>query len=212
MAAATGEVYGLTADTHGAFKKISEIDNVAVCGMAAGYGTTYVVTQPICLQGASVSETPAKTWAFDWVEDEETGEKSLVPRLMDTEFSDMSRAKERVQMIAQGYTHTLALTDSGKVYAMGQSFYGSTGHGGSKSSDIFQEIAALKGDSFKYVACGKHCSLVIAQDNSVFCWGENFSGEAGIFSPVEATPRFSPLLTKRIIRKVSFGDKHAIAC
>lgn len=180
--------------------------------MAGGYGTVYVVTQPIVITDGSVLDHPCTTWAFDWVEDEETGEKALLPRCMDNEFSEMSRQKERVKMIAQGYTHTLALADSGKVFSMGESFYGSTGQGGAKSAEMFSEVQALKGTTYKYVACGKHCSLVIANDNSVFCWGENFHGEAGIFSPVEAVPRFSPLLTKRNIRKVSFGDKHAIAC
>ncbi|CEM30055.1 unnamed protein product [Vitrella brassicaformis CCMP3155] len=83
--------------------------------------------------------------------------------------------------VAIGERHGLLATDEGIVYSWGDNEYGQLGRPAQKREENEQPfpINALLDHQVKVVACGKHHSLALAVDGSVFAWGRNKSGQVG---------------------------------
>ena len=79
--------------------------------------------------------------------------------------------------VAGSYDHTLALTDTGRVWAWGSNSAGQLGSGNTLSSSVPREIPTL--DGVTAIAAGYQVSLALRADGSVWTWGNNANGLLG---------------------------------
>lgn len=79
--------------------------------------------------------------------------------------------------VAGSYDHTLALTDTGRVWAWGSNSAGQLGSGNTLSSSVPREIPTL--DGVTAIAAGYQVSLALKADGSVWTWGSNADGLLG---------------------------------
>ncbi len=91
--------------------------------------------------------------------------------------------------IAAGAYHGLALSASGAVYAWGQNTKGQLGNGGTSYGLPYPIMVAGLPRIVAISAGGQH-SLAVAEDGTVWAWGENSSGQLGDGS---ATIRTTPV-------------------
>ena len=166
-------------------------------GSASGFGVTNLqgigIGNQVALSDESVHllDTLGKVWG--WGSDGRevgVGSASAVsqPRVIPI--------AERVTQISSGNNHTLALTDTGKVYAWGWSYHGQIGLGEPAdynaswqySSPVQVNIPG--GRTISWISAGGYQSFAIANDNSIWAWGINQSysilgtgGYSSVFTP-----------------------------
>jgi hypothetical protein len=84
---------------------------------------------------------------------------------------------EKIFMISCGYTHSLALTESGRVFGWGNNSDGQLGVNVRHSSEpIIIELNDLK---IKKISCGPYHSLLLSCDGDIYAFGDNDFGEVG---------------------------------
>jgi len=76
--------------------------------------------------------------------------------------------------------HAFFLSRTGEVFALGRNKTGQLGLGDTSVRDVPELVKALKGKGkFVQAACGRHHSLFLAEDGSVYAAGDNKSGQCG---------------------------------
>lgn len=84
--------------------------------------------------------------------------------------------------LAAGSSHSLYLHDDGYVYAWGNNARGQLGDGTTTSSNVPVRVTAdgaLDGVRLVEVAAGSAHSLALADDGTVYAWGDGASGQLG---------------------------------
>jgi hypothetical protein len=105
----------------------------------------------------------------------ENSEKYIYFKLQS--FNNYSFENEKIVMISCGERHSLALTDSGRVFGWGHNFYGQLGVNVMHSSEpILIELNDLK---IKKISCGLGHSLLLSCDGDIYAIGWNRWGEIG---------------------------------
>lgn len=102
---------------------------------------------------------------------------ALTPQLLQECFEG-----ERVVQISAGFSHSLALTESGRVFSWGRNDLGQLGLGDS-FTDMYSmedmprlvESKKMAGKKVKEVSAGKGVSAVLTEDGKIFHWGHNVS-------------------------------------
>lgn len=79
--------------------------------------------------------------------------------------------------LAASYEHTLALTNTGRVWAWGSNWSGELGNGTTLPSSVPQEIKTL--DGIIAIAAGYQFSMALRADGTVWVWGSNWDGRLG---------------------------------
>ena len=83
-----------------------------------------------------------------------------------------------IKQIAGGTLHTLALDNSGKVWAFGNNFYGQLGNGSIENVNatptIVKNLPAVQA-----IGAGSGHSVVLLSDGTARAWGWNFYGQLG---------------------------------
>jgi hypothetical protein len=98
-------------------------------------------------------------------------------------FKNNSFANEKIVMISCGLAHSLALTESGRVFGWGWSGYGQLGVDVYRSSEpIIIELNDLK---IKKISCGRNHSLLLSCDGHIYAFGYNRCGEVGNGTQIE---------------------------
>lgn len=115
---------------------------------------------------------------------------------------------EPVIAIAAGDNHTLAVTESGDVWAWGRNAFGQLGENSGDSSTPVK-VSGLSG--IVAVAAGAEHSVALQSDGTVWTWGRNTTGQLGNgeTTDVNNTPRKVPGLTN--IMEIAAGDNHTLA-
>lgn len=90
--------------------------------------------------------------------------------------SDFS--SERVKEVHGGASHSLALTESEKIFATGDNSRGQLGNGGFANSNLFERISTLTGP-FAAICVGAFHNVVVKTNGEVWVWGSNSFGELG---------------------------------
>lgn len=83
---------------------------------------------------------------------------------------------ERIIDASLGYSHSLVLTESGKLYAAGSNEVGELGLGDNNSRDQFVYVM----DNVREISAGNFYSLVVTNDNVLYGFGINSYGQLGI--------------------------------
>ncbi|CAH0763694.1 unnamed protein product [Diatraea saccharalis] len=90
-------------------------------------------------------------------------------------------ATKNVVQIACGSYHSVALTNSGDLYAWGANSYGQCGLGTMSSKEIVpQQITSLLGVPIALIACGSNHTFALSKSGAVFGWGKNTHGQLGL--------------------------------
>mmetsp|Transcript_38193 Transcript_38193/g.82341 ORF Transcript_38193/g.82341 Transcript_38193/m.82341 type:complete len:960 (+) Transcript_38193:53-2932(+) len=196
----SGEVYILNGSTGGELKPVPFFLNKNLRVLSANLDRACVAVEPTLwtspVEGAL---PPCSVYCFkaDQSEPEYRAEFETI--------------KAPIRQIAFGSSHTLVLTDDGTLYSRGVAMYGSTGHGGARDVPEFTEVPALKGREVRFVAAGPFYSIAITAQGAVYSWGKAFYGETGLFTQVEAVPRFAAQVTPFKVTQVSCGHSHVLA-
>jgi alpha-tubulin suppressor-like RCC1 family protein len=113
-----------------------------------------------------------------------------------------------VKAIAAGGDHSLALTESGEVYAWGGNSYGQLGLGDGKDRLTPTKVPGLTG--VKAIAAGGDHSLALTEAGEVYAWGGNSYGQLGLGDIKERlTPTRVPGLTG--VKAIAAGGDHSLA-
>jgi alpha-tubulin suppressor-like RCC1 family protein len=104
---------------------------------------------------------------------------------------------EAIKMAA-GLTHTLILTETGQVYAVGDNSKGNLGQGHRYSSDIPLKVHGLPNIRVSEIAAGRH-SAVVTEMGQLFVWGPALDPEQVILAPQE-------LRADRKVKTISIGE------
>ncbi|CAK9082383.1 unnamed protein product [Durusdinium trenchii] len=196
----SGEVYILNGSTGGELNPVPFFLNKNLRVLSANLDRAFVAVEPTLwtspVEGAL---PPCSVYCFK----ADQSEPEYCP-----EFEVI---KAPIRQIAFGSSHTLVLTDDGTLYSRGVAMYGSTGHGGARDVPEFSEVPALKGREVRFVAAGPFYSIAITAECDVYSWGKAFYGETGLFTQVEAVPRFAAQVTPFKVTQVSCGHSHVLA-
>ncbi|WP_162463248.1 immunoglobulin-like domain-containing protein [Paenibacillus psychroresistens] len=114
--------------------------------------------------------------------------------------------------IATGMTHSLALTSTGILYAWGNNDDGQLGDGTTNTRATPVLVNGLPGKTIIAIAAGNLHSVAVAQDGTVWAWGNNSSGQLGDGTN---TNRKLPVkvigLSGKTAIKVAAGNNHTLA-
>jgi alpha-tubulin suppressor-like RCC1 family protein len=82
--------------------------------------------------------------------------------------------------IATGNLHSLALSNSGKVYGTGLTSVGQLGLGNANNRNTFIEITGLNDKNIKAISVGEYYSFALSGSGKVYAAGLNLNGELGL--------------------------------
>ena len=119
-------------------------------------------------------------------------------------------ANETPVEIGAGWWHTCGLMESGNVYCWGDGSYGQMGD--SSTSDNLQLglVNLPTGRTAKTLAVGEHHACVIADNDEVYCWGNNEAGAVGAsgYQDAESTPVHVDLPGVLYAITIGAGNEH----
>lgn len=133
-------------------------------------------------------------------------------------FAELSLG-EAVVSLACGTVHSAAATVSGKLFTWGLGSFGQLGHGSKASSDLPQEVEALRGVQITQVSCSRgekygH-SLCRDSERNVYAWGSGYKGKLGLdehWSHEDPADRLVPTLIQGFKADyVECGGIHSVA-
>ncbi|MDR2560491.1 MAG: Ig-like domain-containing protein [Holophagales bacterium] len=84
--------------------------------------------------------------------------------------------------VSAGYTHTLAIKDDGSLWAWGQNRYDQLGNnaGGNWNDFSMEPIRVGTATNWKAVSARNNHSFAIKNDDTLWAWGRNDSGQLGL--------------------------------
>mmetsp|Transcript_98063 Transcript_98063/g.194124 ORF Transcript_98063/g.194124 Transcript_98063/m.194124 type:complete len:977 (+) Transcript_98063:155-3085(+) len=85
----------------------------------------------------------------------------------------------KISTIATGESHTLFLTEEGRVWTCGSGICGLLGHGGTEDSPQPRVVEALAHARITNVAVGVRHSVAVSEKGQVFTWGSADLGQLG---------------------------------
>jgi alpha-tubulin suppressor-like RCC1 family protein len=86
----------------------------------------------------------------------------------------------KIVHLSCGAKHNLAVSDEGHVYSWGRGELGRLGHGDERPKKLPSMIGALDHVRVVSAAAGAYHSLAVAEDGSLYVWGENEGGRLGL--------------------------------
>lgn len=112
------------------------------------------------------------------------------------------------QTISAGSFHTLALKNSGMLWAWGWNFTGQIGDG--TTSDALSPVQLAVGSAFKSIGTGAYFSHAIKTDGTLWGWGDNSFGQMG--DGTNTVPLFPVQIgTDTNWKSIDGGDSFALA-
>jgi tRNA A-37 threonylcarbamoyl transferase component Bud32 len=109
-----------------------------------------------------------------------------------------------------GAFHSLALTQSGEVYAWGFNLDGQTGVGSELClRSIPYKVNGFENEKMIMISCGSHHSMALAESGRAYSWGCNDCGQLGIGNKDKSlTPKLIEISDVLIV-KISCGQTHS---
>jgi len=121
-----------------------------------------------------------------------------------------SAARSQIVDIAQGSTHTCALTAGGAVWCWGRNDIGQVGDGTVRNAARPTQVTSLLAD-VKDIDAGGRTTCAITYASAVRCWGHNAFGQLGDGQEVHRTV---PVAVKGLpgpVAKIAVGAMHVCA-
>merc|ERR1719262_2030390 len=131
------------------------------------------------------------------------------------QLQDLRAVQVATSPCATGQAHTLVLNTDGEVYCFGTSALGALGQGPDVRQTAPLLLRMTKTVPIRQIAAGARHSMLVADDGSVYSFGENRRGQLGLGAGVkfanEPTRVEGQLLNERA-RIVAVGDEHVVTC
>jgi alpha-tubulin suppressor-like RCC1 family protein len=93
---------------------------------------------------------------------------------------DGFRLSSKIKKFSTGKSHTIVLTEDGKVYATGKNDYGQLGTGDNNEYAVFTEITSLSRETITDIAAGDGFSIALTKDGRLLATGKNDQGQLGM--------------------------------
>ncbi|MCO5562525.1 hypothetical protein L7F22_016152 [Adiantum nelumboides] len=119
---------------------------------------------------------------------------------------------EQINLVACGWRHTIAVTDSGALYTCGWSKYGQLGHGDHKDHLVPHQVAVLKANPIVQISGGWRHTMALDDQGKLYGWGWNKFGQVGVGDNVDHnSPQLVRIPAEEQISHVSCGWRHTVA-
>lgn len=115
-------------------------------------------------------------WAWGQNLEGEVGDSTMVNRINGPEQIGTAT---NWATVAAGYTHSLAVTTDGKLWAWGEDHIGELGNGSSSAVDILTPKLIANNSNWSSINAGEEFSLGNTSDGISWAWGRNIEGELG---------------------------------
>ncbi len=147
---------------------------------------------------------------------------------------------ETIQKVVCGSDHTFILTNTNRLFAVGQNYEGQLGLGDYDNRNIFTEViiniltydpfddtttTTQMTDTITQIACGNSHSIILTATNKIFSTGYNWDGQLGLghtentttFTKVDnieiydqANDQYSPISLNEIVTKIICGNNYTM--
>ena len=120
--------------------------------------------------------------------------------------------ENQIVQVYKGKYHLIKLTQDGKVYGCGQSYFGVSGLGGSQSAAKPVVIPNLSNKKVIQIACGMFHSLALTQEGDLFSWGMGFEGQLGLTAQYKcvSSPRYVKFFFNRPVKFIACGHNYSL--
>eukprot|EP01125_Pyxidicula_operculata_P008154 TRINITY_DN275_c0_g1_i10.p1 TRINITY_DN275_c0_g1~~TRINITY_DN275_c0_g1_i10.p1 ORF type:complete len:731 (+),score=199.22 TRINITY_DN275_c0_g1_i10:36-2228(+) len=119
---------------------------------------------------------------------------------------------EKIVHIAAGYAFSVAVAESGRVYAWGFNDKRQLGLGFRYNQERPHLVKALKDVKIVKVSCGQQHTLALADDGKVYSWGLGIFGQLGHGNVSDkGEPALVDMLSHEKITQVTCGAHHSLA-
>jgi RCC1 and BTB domain-containing protein len=115
-----------------------------------------------------------------------------------------------ITLVKCGAHHSLALTQSGEVYAWGSNYSGQIGCGDNFDKSIPTKVKALNDIKIKMISCGYNHSMAFTENGCVYSWGDNECGQLGIGNTKNSNTPKKIEMKDIIINKITCGESHSL--
>lgn len=122
-----------------------------------------------------------------------------------------------VKLVAAGARHSLLLTDTGRLYAMGDNTHGQLGLESKHASyvDTPRSVEGPLGDEevqVKLIAAGDSFTMAVTEDDRLYAWGANANGQLGLGKlSDQVVPQEVPQLCGVKVCAINCGACHSLA-
>ena len=137
--------------------------------------------------------------------------------LVATPIDITNLAGKTITQMSAGFLHSLLLADDGSVFAFGDNGHGQTGLGtdiGNATVATPIDTTNLAGKTIKQVTASNGHSLILADDGTVFSFGNNEHGQLGLGTDGVGTPIATPIVTTNLagktIAEVAVGGNYSL--
>ncbi|KAK3280606.1 hypothetical protein CYMTET_11558 [Cymbomonas tetramitiformis] len=110
----------------------------------------------------------------------ELGHGGWTPIEVDVPRPVTSLGKVRVEMVAAGSNHTLAVGTCGGLWSCGRGRHGQLGQGHYHDVGPLQRVESLRGIDVASASAGGGHSMVLTPEGKVWAWGDNRDGQLGL--------------------------------
>ncbi|CAN9497541.1 unnamed protein product [Ophioblennius macclurei] len=120
---------------------------------------------------------------------------------------------KKVTEVACGSHHSMALTDSGEVYAWGYNNCGQVGSGSTANQPTPRRVSScLQNKVAVSIVCGQTSSLAVVNNGEVYGWGYNGNGQLGLGNNGnQLTPCRLAALQGVCVQQIVSGYAHCLA-
>lgn len=112
--------------------------------------------------------------------------------------------------ISAGEAHSLALSSDGSVFAWGYNYFGQVGDASTTDRNAPVEIS-VPGKTISEISAGYRHSLALADDGSVYAWGQNSKGQLGDGTQVHKNVPVEVSAVGKTFSTLSAGGYHSMA-
>ncbi|KAI5083717.1 hypothetical protein GOP47_0003460 [Adiantum capillus-veneris] len=119
---------------------------------------------------------------------------------------------EQINLVACGWRHTIAVSDSGVLFTYGWSKYGQLGHGDNKDHLVPHQVAFLKANRIVQISGGWRHTMALDEQGKLYGWGWNKFGQVGVGNNLDHnSPQLVKIPAEEQISLVSCGWRHTVA-
>ncbi len=108
--------------------------------------------------------------------------------------------------VSGGASHTCALTNASRLFCWGSNAEGKLGTGSASATPVAQPQAILAALTLRSVAAGGLHTCAVTTTGSLYCWGSNAQGQAGLGAA--AGPNVPTLVPGTLYEQIVAGENH----
>jgi len=126
-----------------------------------------------------------------------------------TSFQDK---ESQIIQLYKGKYHLIKLTQDGKVYGCGESYFGVVGLGGTQLAKKPVLIPNLSNKKIVQIACGMFHSLALSREGDLYSWGMGFEGQLGLTAQYKcvSSPRYVKFFFNKPVKFIACGHNYSL--